>query len=628
MTYTPLSRRQLLAFATLAAVPILAACGGTAPATPTTAASTSAAPTAAPSTAPAAAPTTAPAAAAAPTPAATTAAASAAPAGSRGKGGTLKLLWWQAPTILNSHLSQGTKDFDASRVVLEPLAGFGPDGTPVPALAAEIPTVANGGVSQDLKTVTWKLKSGVKWSDGSPFTADDVVFTYQYMSDPKTAATTADAAKGIESVVAKDPQTVVVTWKNPNPNFYQIYVGYESHIIQKSQFQNYMGAQAKNAPGNLKPIGTGAYMVQDFKPGDVVTYVPNPNFRDPNKPYFSQVELKGGGDATSAARAVFQTGDVDYAWNLQVESTVLNQLIKGGKGVLVSAVGPNVERLLLNRADPNKTVNGARAEPSTKHPFLSDLKVRQALAMATDRKTIADQLYGAGLSGAMTTNIITAPPPLVSPNTAKLDIMQFDLAKANQLLDGAGWTKGSDGVRQKNGVKMHVVYQTTINDVRQKTQDIIKQAWEQIGVQVELKTINANVFFSSDPGNPDTSAHFYTDVEMFTNGQNQPDATTYLAGWTTDQIAQKSNEWRGNNYERWSNAQYDQLYRQLLKETDQDKRAQLVIKMNDLMMQDVVDIPLVARKGPVSGRSSKLQGIIATPWDSELWNVGDWSKSG
>src|SRR5207237_10381954 len=164
---------------------------------------------------------------------------------------------------------------------------------------------------------------------------------------------------------------------------------------------------------------------------------------------------------------------------------------------------------------------------STKHPFLSDLKVRQALAMAVDRQTMADQLYGGGLSGVATTNIVTAPPSVVSPNTAKMDIAKFDLAAANKLLDDAGWAKGSDGIRAKNGVKMKVVYQTTINSLRQKEQDIVKAGWQQLGIDVTLKTVDAKVFFSSDPGNPDTAAYFYTDVEMFTNGSTDPDQTNY-----------------------------------------------------------------------------------------------------
>ena len=616
-----LSRRYLIGLGTLAfaIAPFLAACGQQAPSTPPAkapAAAPTTAPVGAPATAPVAAPTTAPAAA------------SKAAAGGRGRGDKLKLLWWQAPDILNPHLASGTKDYDAARVVLEPLAAMGPDGKPVPYLAAEIPTVQNGGVSSDLKTVTWKLKPGVKWSDGSEFTADDVVFTYQYMADKATAATTSETTEGAEKVEAKDKNTVVVTWKEPNPNPYQMFVSSRGLIIQKKQFQDHMGAKAKDAPGNLNPIGTGPYKVREFKPGDVVTYDLNDQFRDPDKPFFKEVELKGGGDATSAARAVFQTGDVDYAWNMQVEAAVLWQLMGGGKGDLVTATSPNVERLLLNRADPNKEVDGARSEPTTKHPFFSDLKVRQAFAMAVDRKAIAEQLYGGGLTGEATTNIITAPPELASPNTANLEIMKLDIAKANQFLDEAGWRKGPDGIRQKDGVRMKVLYQTTINPLRQKTQDIIKAGWEQLGVEVELKTVDSRIFFSTDVGNPDTANKFYSDVEMFTDGAEQPDQTNYLADWTTKQISQKSNEWRGLNRERYSNPEYDQAWEQLRRETDPAKRKDLVIKMNDILVSDVVIIPLVARKFPVSGKSKQIQGVNASPWDSDLWNIADWTKSG
>ncbi len=134
----------------------------------------------------------------------------------------------------------------------------------------------------------------------------------------------------------------------------------------------------------------------------------------------------------------------------------------------------------------------------------------------------------------------------------------------------------------------------------------------------------AGVFFSSDPGNPDTASHFYTDVEMFTNGSEQPDQTNYLAGWTTKQIAQKSNEWRGNNYERYSNPDYDRLWEQLKAELEPNRRRQLVIQLNDMLVQDVVIIPLVARKN-VSAKSKQLQGVRQSPWDSELWNIADWT---
>lgn len=617
--------RRSLYVLSAATLLVAAACGPAAAPAATSAPAAAAKPT----TAPAAAPTTAPAGAAttapAPTIAPTAATKPAASGGSgRGAGGMLKILYWQAPTILNTHLSQGTKDYDAGALILEPLANIDPDGKPVPVLASEIPTVDNGGVSKDQTSITWKLRDDVKWSDGTPFTADDVVFTWQYIANPDVASSDTQTVDGVDNVEALDPHTVKVTYKAPNPYPYQIFTAQYGNILQKAQFQNYLGANAKDAPGNLAPIGTGPYKVVDFKPGDVVTYTINDNFHEPNKPYFHDVQIKGGGDATSAARAVFQTGEADYAWNLQVEAQVLNQLSQGGKAQLVTAASPNVERLLINFTDPSPDLGDNRAEPSTKHPFFTDLNVRKAFAMAVDRKSIATQLYGP--AGDATCNMITSPPDVVSKNTDSMDVCQYDVDKANQLLDQAGWTKGPDGIRQKDGVRMHVVYQTTVNSLRQKEQDIVKQGWERLGVEVELKSVDAGVFFSSDAGNPDTASHFFTDVEMFTNGASTPDQTQYVDLWTTEQIASKSNQYHGNNYSRWSNPDYDQIYNQLKTETDPAKRKDLIIKANDLLVSQVVVIPLVARTQPTDGIAKDIQGDIPNPWDSVLWNVADWHK--
>jgi peptide/nickel transport system substrate-binding protein len=610
---------------------VAAACGPAAAPAPT-----AAPPAAAPTTVPAAAqPTTVPAAAAKPTtapaapaptlaPNAATGAAGASPG--RGKGGTLHVLFWQAPTILNTHLAQGTKDYDAGGLILEPLAYIGPDGNLVPELAAELPTLENGGVAKDQMSITWKLRPDVKWSDASDFTADDVVFTWQYIINPDVASPDTQTADGVANVEAVDAHTVKVTYKTPNPYPYQIFTSSLGSILQKKQFQPYLGPNAKDAPGNLAPIGTGPYKVVDFKPGDVVTYTLNDLFRDPNKPFFHDVQLKGGGDAVSAARAVFQTGEADYSWNLQVEAQVLSQLQQGGKANLITAPSPGVERLLINFADPNTDEGGARSEPDTKHPFFSDLNVRKAFAMAVDRKSIGDQLYGP--AGQASCNIFTSPPSVVSKATDGMDVCRYNIAMANQLLDLAGWTKGPDGIRQKDGVRMHVVYQTTVNSLRQKEQDIVKAGWEQIGAEVELKSVDAGVFFSSDAGNPDTAAHFYTDVEMFTNNPNTPDYTTYVALWTTDQITSKANQWHGNNYGRWSNADYDQVYKQLQTETDPAKRTALIQKANDMLVGQVVVIPLVARTQPTDGISKDIQGNIPNPWDDVLWNIADWYKTG
>jgi peptide/nickel transport system substrate-binding protein len=556
------------------------------------------------------------------------AAASGGAAFKRGDGGQLNILYWQAPTILNPHQATGTKDSDASRLILEPLASYGPDGKPLAnGLALEIPTVANGGVSADFTTVTWKLRQGVKWSDGTAFTADDVAFTFTYVHDAATAATTESSTEGVKSVVAKDANTIVVTYDAPNPNVYQYGVGYVSNggILQKAQYAGCTGAKAKDCPADLKPIGTGPYMLDTFKPGDVVTYKANPNFRDANKPYFKTVQLKGGGDAESAARAVFQTGDTDYAWNLQVAANILQPMISAStKGKMLSVYGSSVERILLNFADPN-AAGDLRGEPSTKHPFFNGpdgLLVRKALAMATDRQTVANQLYGGGLTGKPGCNIITGVPDYESTATTSF-CATFDPAAAGKMLDDAGWKLGSDNIRAKNGIKLKLTYNTTVNAVRQATQAIEKTNWEKAGFGVTLLQTDAATFFTNT--SPDGANHFWSDVEMFTNNSD-PDPTSYLDGWTTKQIAQKSNGWQLGNYNRYSDPTFDGYVDQLRKETDPAKRADLIKKANDNLILNVVIIPIVSRTQVTSGISTTIKGDTPTGWDSEMYNIADWYK--
>ena len=544
----------------------------------------------------------------------------------RGDGGELKILYWQAPTILNPHQATGTKDSDASRLVVEPLASWGADAKPVAnAIALEIPTVANGGVSADFTTVTWKLKPNLKWSDGTAVTADDVVFTFTQIADPATASTTESNTEGVKSVVAKDASTVVLTYAAPNPNFYQWGVGTCCGILQKAQWANFTGAKMKDAPANLNPIGTGPYVVDTFKPGDVVTYKMNTNFRDPNKPYFKTVNFKGGGDAESSARAVFQTGDVDYAWNLQVAANILTPMISGStKGKMLSVYGSSVERILINFADPN-AAGDARGEPTTKHPFFNGpdgLIVRKALAQATDRKTVAVQLYGDGLTGKPGCNIITGVPDLESTATTSF-CAAFDPVAAGKVLDDAGWKLGTDNIRAKNGIKLKLTYNTTVNAVRQATQAIMKTNWEKAGFSVTLLQTPAATFFTNT--SPDGANHFWSDIEMFTNNSD-PDPTSYLDGWTTKQIAQKSNQWQLGNYNRYSDATFDGYIDQLRKETDPAKRATLIKQANDNLILNVVIIPIVTRTQVTSGISSTVKGAVPTGWDSEMYAIQDWYK--
>jgi peptide/nickel transport system substrate-binding protein len=539
----------------------------------------------------------------------------------RGGGGLVKTLWWQAPTLLNPHFANGTKDQDACRIFYEPLASYDPDGNIVPVLAAEAPSLQNGQVAKDGMSVTWKLKKDVVWHDGKPFTADDVVFTWEYVMDPGTAAVTIGPYRDITKIDKLDSHTVKIGFKSPTPFWAAAFCGAATGpIIPKHLFQAFKGDKSREAPTNLKPVGTGPYKFVDFKPGDIVRGEINPNYHVPNRPFFDQVEMKGGGDAVGAARAVIQTGEYDYAWNMQVEDEILKRFEQGGKGRADIVSGGNIEHIQVNTTDPWTEVDGERSSAKTKHPTLSDSAVRQALNLLVDRGSVQEEIYGR--TGIATANFVNAPSRFVSKNMK----FEFNVDKANQILESAGWKRGGDGVRAKDGKKLKFVYQTSINNPRQKTQQIVKQACAKAGIELELKAVTANVFFSSDPANPDTYSHFYTDLQMYTTTMTQPDPQRFMDQFTSWEVSAKDNKFALTNKTRWRNEEYDKLWKATEHEMDAVKRAALFVKMNDLVIQNVVVIPVVFRPR-VAAISNRLRDAVQSGWDSDFWALAYWSKA-
>jgi peptide/nickel transport system substrate-binding protein len=537
----------------------------------------------------------------------------------RGGGGLVKTLWWQAPTLLNPHFANGTKDQDASRIFYEPLGAYDPDGNLTPVLAAEIPSPQNGGVAKDGLSVTWRLKKNVVWHDGKPFTADDVVFNWEYALDPGTAAVTIGQYRDISKIDKLDSHTVKLSFKTPTPFWSAAFCGPTGMIIPKHLFQAFKGDKSREAPTNLKPVGTGPYRFVDFKPGDIVRGELNPTYHVANRPFFDQIEMKGGGDAVSAARAVIQTGEFDYAWNMQVEDEILRRLEQGGKGHANIVSGGNIEHIQLNNTDPWTEVDGERSSVKTKHPTLSDPAVRQALNVLVDRGSVQEEIYGR--TGIATANFVNAPARYVSKNTK----WEFNVDKANQILDAAGWKRGADGIRAKDGKKLKFVYQTSINAPRQKTQQIVKQACAKAGIDVELKSVTANVFFSSDPANLDTFPHFSTDLQMFTTTMTQPDPQRFMDQFVSWEVAAKENKWAGRNPTRWRNEEYDRTWKAAEAEMDPVKRAAHFIKMNDLLIQNIVVIPVVFRPR-VAAVSNRMRDVVQSGWDGDFWALAYWSK--
>jgi peptide/nickel transport system substrate-binding protein len=270
----------------------------------------------------------------------------------------------------------------------------------------------------------------------------------------------------------------------------------------------------------------------------------------------------------------------------------------------------------FNHADPWSEVDGERSSPRSRHPILSDPAVRQALTLLLDRQSIHTFVYGR--AGVATPNFLNNPARLNSPNVKD----EFSVERANAVLDAAGWKRAADGVRQKDGRRLRFLFQTSINSVRQKVQNIYKQSCAKAGIELELKAVAASVFFSSDVGNPDVYGRFLADLQMFANAGREPDPDQFMQWFVSWQAASKANKWQGVNRSRWRNDEYDGLYRASQSELDPVRRTALLITMNDLLCREHAVIPLVYRPS-IYGVGRQLVAPLSG-WDNALSSIAEW----
>jgi len=503
---------------------------------------------------------------------------------------------------------------------------YGPDSSLIPNLITEVPSQENGLISADLTSVTYKLLPDVVWSDGEPFTADDVRATWQWVMDPASASINGQIYAEIADIEVVDPLTAVLKFASPTPFWSIPFTGtssgyvYPKHIIDQ-------GPEAMDA-FKLNPIGTGAFVVESFSPNDQAIYVVNERYREPNKPYFSRVILKGGGDPASAARAVIQSGEYDYAWNLNVEPEILDDMMTDDSpGTYIPAGALTTERFDLNWSDPNKEVDGQRSEMNTPHPIFSDSAVRQAINVAIDREKIASSFYLGAPDEPPVATYVAGVEDLTSPDVT----WEFNPDKANQLLDDAGWTKDGN-VRKKDGVELKLSYATSVSQLRQKIQAVVKSNLEDVGFKVELVQVDAASYFDSSPGNDQNISHFYWDLEMYGAPLTSPRPISHMrsfyAGPNGENIAQKSNSWSGRNFSRFRNAEFDKLYEQIQVESDPDRALEQFIGMNDLLTKEVAMVPLVLwRQKTGLARTLNLDNLGVAPFSYDYWNIANWNRN-
>ena len=544
----------------------------------------------------------APTVAAAVQPAAPKATDAAKAAGQPTKGGQVTMAVWQEPATLNQLISSQTVVDEVAVFFGEPLLGAGPDGSYYPALAKEIPTQANGGVSADGKTITWKLKEGVKWSDGQPFTCEDVKFTWQAHVTPNVGVISTTGFSDMESVECPDPLTAVVKYKN----FYAPFLNNFYIIIPK----HYAGdpAQMKDWKYNSMPLGTGPYKVDEYQKGSYIALSRNPNYRDPNKPYLDKVIIRIV-PSSEVAKQLLRSGEIDIMWNnTEADYPELEKM----QGIKISdPVQIGGERLFLNLTKP-----GEPSDNKTPHPILGDQKVRQAIAYGINKQQIIDKLlFGKALPGSSELNAGFF-------NCEDIKPYPYDPAKAEQLLDEAGWKKGADGIREKDGQKLRLKYQTTSgNKLREDSQVLIVEDMKKIGIDLFIENQPSALLIGSWANkSPRKWGNF--DIIMYTTNAALDPHSQMLNQHTSGSIPSEQNQ-GGQNYPRWNDPETDAAVKEGGNIPDQAKRKEAYCKAAKRVVDGAPHIYLYQRRDIDSYRD-RLQGWIPNAWDNNGWNAADW----
>lgn len=539
----------------------------------------------------------------------------------RGAGGELRALAVQAASSLSVHNATGGKDIAAGLVISEALLQYDGDGGLVPVLVKEVPSLENGLLSEDLSTVTFNLLPDVVWSDGTPFTANDVKFTWEWNINPENQSIDQVSWEVVSNIEVVDDLTCVVTFDPPTYGWFQPFGSNIGAIYPAHFWEGSTDVAQTNIDFGMSPIGTGPYKLGEFKPNEEVVYVANENFREANKPHFSTFILRGGGEAVTSAQAVTVNGEWDLAFTLMIDPETLESVV-GDAGEVVGAVGTGVEKIQLNFSDPRTEVDGQMSEVNTPHPFLTDDAVRKAMNMSLDRDQIAAKLYGS----PSTANMLVGLTAFESPNTS----FEYDPQGAMAVLEEAGWMMDGD-FRAKDGVMLSVVLTSTVNARRQRTQAVVKANWEAIGIRVELNQVDGSIFFDGDIENTQNFTHFYSDAQLYTDGATSAYPVNYMKYWyagpDNENVAQKSNAYSGTNKTRWVNAEYDAAFDELVALTDPADVAAQFIKLNDMVVENIVEIPLVQTFADLYAISHRIrrENVVVSPFGDLYWNLANWN---
>lgn len=527
------------------------------------------------------------------------------------KGGKVTWAVWQSPATLNINLGTQTVMTDILALVQEGMSEVNPEGARIPTLAKEIPTVQNGGVSADGKTVTWKLKEGLVYSDGKPVTCSDFQFTLQAIMTPNVGVVSTTGYDQIDTVTCPDPNTVVIKFKN----FYAAYLGLFSGDLLP-QHATGDPKDMKNWAFNRKPIGTGPFKVDEWVADSYITLSRNTNYREKDKPYLDQIVVRIV-PSSEVAMQLLSSGEVDIMWNNTEADFPLLEKMTGVKVSEPLQIGG--ERMFLNMAE-----NKDPSDPKKPHPILSDVKVRQAIEYGINKQRIIDKLlFGKAKPGTNELNAGFFQCPDFKPRG-------YDVAMAKKLLDEAGWVPGSDGIRvakgsktAPDGTRLRLKYATTSgNKLREDSQVLVVEDMKAIGIELYIENAPSSVVIGAwDAASPRRRGNF--DIIMYTTNASLDPHSQMMNLFYSKNIPSEANK-NGTNYTRFADPKIDELLEKAGSEPDQNKRRDLYCQVI-AAGQETTNMIYLYQRLKIDSYRDKLLGWVPNAWAAPTWNAEGWS---
>ena len=512
----------------------------------------------------------------------------------------------QEPDTLNPFYSGLRATFTVTQAIFNGLVVVNEQGDYEGDLAAEVPTIQNGGVSPDGLTITYKLRQGVKWADGQPFTADDVKFTFDAIMNPANTISGKSVYSKIDALNVKDPYTVELKMKEPYAAYAEFF-SYPVGILPKHALGSL--PDLNKADFNRKPFGTGPYRVTDWQAANYIQLEANPNYYK-GVPKIGRVIVRIVPDKNTQLAQV-RANETDVAVDLNENDAVEVDRIAGWKAFAIA--GLTSDRLFLNLAEPGV------ADGSRPHPILGDKRVRQALEMGIDKQQLVDKV----LAGK--TKVATSEYPVgwAAPN---LEPSKYDVEGAKRLLDEAGWQVGADGIREKDGRKLHLTISSTSgNTLRENVEQLIQAGWKAMGVDLEIKNATAAVLVGEWSENGLVQrGNFDIAYYGFTPGIDP--SGTISPRFHSKQIPFEGNQGEGDNGMRYRDPQVDQWIDEADRTLDQSRRKELY---GNVMRKVADDVPIIYlyNRANVEAVSQRVQGARSHPFRWLTWNIHEWSLS-